>query len=395
MIPMAAATLGWLPNSHPLYSFLSQQLLPVCLVLLLIGADLKAIARLGPWAIGLMGIGSVGTILGALISFWIFRPWLPDGSWGAVGALAGSWIGGSANLIAVKEALQVPDPLIAPVILVDAVVAYSWMGLLIWSSAWQTQWNRVIKSAPAPGDSRSAHPQAARARIPPSLTSWSGNGGRARPRTERGRHAGADERCAEGTPGAGVRLAATPSPLRGLSLVVGILLSLLLSWMAQRVAARLPSCGSAMSPATWTILLVTTAALLLSLTPLRKLEEAGLSRIGTIALYLLLASIGARSNLQAITQAPVFAALGATWILIHGLVLGVGGFLLRAPLGLIATASQANIGGPISAPIVGAAFCPRLAGVGLLMAVLGNLLGTYLGLFTAAAARLLVRSFPG
>ncbi len=138
------------------------------------------------------------------------------------------------------------------------------------------------------------------------------------------------------------------------------------------------------------MLIVTTAALLLSLTPLRKLEQAGASRLGTLALYLLLASIGARADLRAILQTPVFLALGVTWIGIHGLLLLAVGRLLRAPLGLIAAASQANIGGVISAPMVGAAFSAPLAGAGLLMAILGNVVGTSLGLGTALAARWLV-----
>ena len=169
--------------------------------------------------------------------------------------------------------------------------------------------------------------------------------------------------------------------------VLAIGLSIGLSLAAQWAGHRLPAMGSVMNPASWTILLVTTAALILSLTPLRKIGRAEVSRLGTFALYALLASIGARANFQAIAQAPVFLALGVTWILIHGLVQFAGGFFLKAPLGLIAAASQANIGGTISAPIVGATFSAELATVGLLMAVLGNILGTYLGLLTAFLAR--------
>lgn len=145
-----------------------------------------------------------------------------------------------------------------------------------------------------------------------------------------------------------------------------------------------------MGASTWTVLIVTSVSLLLSLTPARKLEEAGASKVGTWALYLLLASIGARANFHAVMQAPIFLLLGVTWILIHGAVLLLGGYLLKAPLGLIATTSQANIGGTVSAPIVGATFSSELAGLGLLMAVFGNLIGTYAGLAAALAARSLL-----
>jgi uncharacterized membrane protein len=49
-------------------------------------------------------------------------------------------------------------------------------------------------------------------------------------------------------------------------------------------------------------------------------------------------------------------------------------------MGLIAAASQANIGGPASAPVVAGIYQPSLAPVGLLLAILGNIIGTYLGL---------------
>ena len=147
-LPMLGTTLGLLPATHPLYTLLSQQLLPACLALLLIGTDLKGLARMGPLALWVMLAGSAGTIAGGLASFFLYKRWLPPGSWGAVGALAGSWTGGSANMLAVKEALGVPDALIGPLVIVDAAVAYSWMALLIASSNWQGIWERVIAPAP-------------------------------------------------------------------------------------------------------------------------------------------------------------------------------------------------------------------------------------------------------
>ncbi|MBI3332481.1 MAG: DUF819 family protein [Candidatus Omnitrophica bacterium] len=341
VIPMAATTAGWLPAAHPVYSFLSGQLLPVCLALLLIGTDLKGLARLGPIATCLMLAGSLGTVAGGLASLALYRRWLPADAWGGIGALAGSWIGGSANLLAVKEALHVSDSLIGPIIVVDAVVSYSWMALLIWGSSLAGRWDRLV-CARAGG---------------PSLEP------------------------------AGGPLPPSPSP----GLVTGIGLAVSLSLLAQSVSSRLPAIGHVLNPQSWTILLVTTLTLILSLTPLRNLEQAGLFKVGTFALYLLLASIGARASLRGIADAPVFLAVGLTWILIHGICLILAGALLKAPLGLIATASQANIGGPISAPIVGATFSPQLATAGLLMAILGNILGTYGGLMTAALGSWLVR----
>jgi len=342
LLPMLGTTLGWLPTHSPAYEFLSRQVLPVSLMLLLVGTNLKGLGRLGPLATTLMVAGSAGTMMGGLISYWLYKRWLPEDCWGAIGALAGSWIGGSANLLAIKEAIQIQDPLIAPVLIVDALIAYSWMAALILASGVQNRWDQWVGAGSIQEVSVSPSSRGG------PLEFWKGSAW----------------------------------------LASGIGISLLGSAAAQVIGERLPPMGHVMNPATWTILIVTTSALALSLTPLARVEQAGASRLGTFLLYLLLSSIGARANLNAVTHAPTFFALGLTWIVIHGACLILVGRLLKAPLSLMATASQANIGGPISAPIVGATYHPAAASVGLLMAILGNILGTYLGLATAALAQL-------
>ena len=367
-IPMLAGTFGLIPQSHPVYTFISKQLLPACLVLLLIGTDLKALAGMGKKAFLLMSAGAAGTVAGGLIAFRIFRSWLPAETWGGIGALAGSWTGGSANMLAVQQALNLPDGLIGPLIIVDAGIAYSWMALLIWSASQQQKWEAWISRRGPAGQARHRRP--------------SGHGvprdsaGRARPTLSEEPRWDSERPCGPAGPAGG-----KPSLL-----LVAIATAIALSLGAQWLAQRMPAAGGAINASTWTVLLVTLAALLLSLTPMRRLEQAGASRIGTLALYLLLATIGARADFRSILQTPAFLALGVTWILIHGACLLLAGWALRAPLGLVAAASQANIGGPISTPIVGATFSSELAGLGLLMAIFGNVVGTYLGLATAAVA---------
>ncbi|MBI4354530.1 MAG: DUF819 family protein, partial [Candidatus Omnitrophica bacterium] len=74
---------------------------------------------------------------------------------------------------------------------------------------------------------------------------------------------------------------------------------------------------------------------------------------------------------------------------LHGCLMLAAGRWLRLPLGLLATASQANFGGVISAPLVGAVYHERLVPIGLCLALLGNALGTYLGLLSASLSRLI------
>jgi len=171
-----------------------------------------------------------------------------------------------------------------------------------------------------------------------------------------------------------------------LSAVLG-LITLALAVGARLAAPRLPTSTLVSSSTGWSILLVTTAALGLSLLPtVRRLGSSG-SDLGYLCLYLVLAATGAQASLTALWSAPVWLVVGIGTAAVHGAALLAAGRLLRIPLGLLATASQANIGGVVSAPLVGAVYHRSLAPVGLLLAMLGNALGTYFGLWSAALCR--------
>ncbi|OYW91309.1 MAG: hypothetical protein B7Z18_09845, partial [Alishewanella sp. 32-51-5] len=127
----------------------------------------------------------------------------------------------------------------------------------------------------------------------------------------------------------------------------------------------------------WIVVIATTVGLLLSGTKVRKLEAVGASKLGTVFLYVLVATIGMHMDVTAILDYPEMFLVGIVWMACHaGLMLFVAR-LIRAPLFYMAVGSQANVGGAASAPVVAAAFHPSLAPVGVLLAVLGYGLGTY------------------
>lgn len=69
--------------------------------------------------------------------------------------------------------------------------------------------------------------------------------------------------------------------------------------------------------------------------------------------------------------------------------------LLRAPVFFLAVGSQANVGGAASAPVVAAAFHPALATMGVLLAVLGYVLGTYVGILDALVLQQIAQLYVG
>jgi uncharacterized membrane protein len=125
------------------------------------------------------------------------------------------------------------------------------------------------------------------------------------------------------------------------------------------------------------IILTTTIGISLSFTKIRNYEGAGASKIGTVFIYILVATIGMKMDVSKIFDNIGLFAVGAIWMSIHvGLMILVAK-LIKAPFFFLAVGSKANIGGAASAPVVAAAFHPALAPVGVLLAVLGYALGTY------------------
>ena len=127
----------------------------------------------------------------------------------------------------------------------------------------------------------------------------------------------------------------------------------------------------------WIVVLATTFGVGLSFTKAKDLEGAGASKIGSVFIYILVATIGMHMDIMAVFDDPGLFLVGITWMLFHvGLLLLVAK-LIKAPYFFVAVGSTANVGGAASSPVVAAGFHPALAPVGVLLAVLGYVLGTY------------------
>ena len=127
----------------------------------------------------------------------------------------------------------------------------------------------------------------------------------------------------------------------------------------------------------WLVIIATTLGMILSFTKLRNLEGAGASKIGSVLLYVLIATIGMQMNIMAIFNKPGILIVGLVWILIHVIVIFIVAKLTKTPFFFLAVGSMANIGGPASAPVIASAFHPSLAPIGVLLAVFGYVIGTY------------------
>ena len=333
-VPMATTTLGITPASSPVYDWQSRYLLPFALFLLMISIDLRSVAKLGFVALFMVVAGTVGVVIGGPISLALFGSVLPADAWTGFAALSGSWIGGSANMLAIAESVGTPESAFGPIIVVDTVVGYGWMGVLLFFSGYQAVFDARTHARTAALDE-----------------------------TNRRLAALSEEQ--------------RPLILRDAMVMIGM--GLAASVGAVMLGDRLPSLGdpTIISSTTWAVLMIVTAGIALSFTRLREYEQVGASALGYVGLYLLLAGIGAQADLRAVLDAPAYLAAGVVWISIHVLVLLLAARVVRAPLFFVATGSMANIGGAASAPVVAGVYNPAMAPVGLLMAVAGYVLGIY------------------
>lgn len=338
-----------------LYFFTSRYLLPACLVLLTLSVDFKAIKNLGIKAIILFFTGTLGIVVGAPIALLtvasVFPELLnnhgPDAVWKGMTTVAGSWIGGSANQAAMKEVYGVGDNIFSVMVTIDVIVANIWMAVLL-----------VLAAKSKSLDEKS----------------------------------GADTEAIEALKTKMLTLEKQHSRIPSLSdLMMILMFGLGVMGLAHFFADNLTPFFIEHFPQTakfsfhshffWLMVCATTMGLLLSFTPARRLEGVGASKIGSVFLYFLVASIGMKMDVTMILDTPLYFLIGFIWMLIHASLMLLVAKWIKAPLFYMAVASQANVGGAASAPIVASAFHPSLAPVGVLLAVLGYTVGTYMAWF--------------
>jgi uncharacterized membrane protein len=340
-----------------LYFIASRYLLPATLVLLTLAIDLPATLRLGPKALAMFLTAALSVVIGGPVALLIWKALAPASVdaelWRGMTAIAGSWIGGAANQAAMKEVFQIEPNVFGVMVAVDVLFSYLWMAVLLWMAAKHAAIDRRLgadASAITALGERMDQLRLAHQRTPtlPDL----------------------------------MIMLALAFGATGLSHALGAPLAQ--AFAGLEWAERL----SLASEFFWIVILATTFGLILSFTRARQLEGAGASRLGTVFLYVLIATVGMQMDVAAVLSHPVLFGIGFTWIVFHAVALLIVARLIRAPTFFLAVGSQACIGGAASAPVVAAAFHPSLAPIGVLLAVLGYALGTYGGWLCGQLMRL-------
>jgi uncharacterized membrane protein len=301
--------------------------------------------------------GTVGIIIGgpiAILLISIFSPETVGGAdfdavWRGLSTLAGSWIGGGANQTAMLEIYQYNPQKYGGMVFVDIVIANIWMAILLIGIGKKDKINKWLGADTSAIEElkEKVSQFSKKVKRNPSLTDLM-----------------IMLAIAFGTVGFGHFAAAYLSSFFN-DLVVTIESE---TW--RNIFTFL---GSGFF---WLISISTIIAIILSFTKAKNYEGAGASKLGSVFIYILVATIGMKMDLAMIFDNLGLIAIGAVWMTIHAGLLILVAKLIKAPYFFLAVGSQANVGGAASAPIVAQAFHPSLATVGVLLAVFGYAIGT-------------------
>ena len=353
--PVLLSNFGVIPYESAAYDFLRHYGLPMFIVLMLIKVDVVAAVRIMGKGVFVMLLGSVGVVFGGVMAYKLgqtltygdYFPLAQD-SWRAFGTLAGSWIGGTGNMTAAHAGLEGTPADLTMAAAADQMIYLVWLPILLGSKSFADKFNRW-------------------ARVPAG-------------RIEAMESAAANFKSSESAP--------TMTSLLYLGL-----LAIGFTWISLGLSEVLPPVvvggATVITAGTWLILLVTTFALLASVTPARKLPAA--QPIAMAIIYIYVARVGATMDLSVVDWDKMigFIAMAYVWIAIHGAFILTGAWIFRVDVHTVAIASAANIGGAASAPIVAAHHRETLVPASILMALIGYALGNYLAILTGRIGQLI------
>jgi uncharacterized membrane protein len=344
LVPVLLSNTGIIPSKSPVYDFMGDNLLPMFLVIMLLDVDIMATIRVMGRGLFVMLLGTLGVVVGAPIAFFLVKSGLGETAWQGFGTLAGSWIGGTGNMLAVSHMVGLDDHSITYgyAVIADNAVYLIWLPIMLGSknlAGWFGKFTRV------PEDRLKRMEAFAR-----EITLDKGN-----------------------------------VEMRHFLYLtfIGFGVTTMAAWLSGFIpVVKLADGTTIVSSNTYKILMVTIFGVMLSFTRARTIP--GSHAFSMALVYMFVARMGAKADLSNLSSEVLWFLLGAyIWIFIHGAFLVGAARIFKVDVHTAAIASAANIGGAASAPIVAAHHNKTLVPVSILMAMIGYAIGNPAGYLTA------------
>ncbi len=315
------------------YKVSKSYILPAMIFLMLLNSDIKAIYKLSAKMLFTFFLAMGSIMLSFIGTYILLKPLLEQNAWKAFGALSGSWMGGTANMVAIADSVKADEIQMGYVLISDSFNYTLWVMLLLALAPYARYFNVWSK---------------AKTDYMASLEFQ-------------------QEKIAQ------------DKKERAKNITVLVIVALGISIICQSIAPYLPT-GDFVSQTTWIVIIATLLGLVGSMGLLKKLYSPTLA---TTLLYIIIVLIASRATLQDIDKAPLYILAGSMILVLHMIIMIFFAKIFKLDLFIIGVASLANIGGVASAPILAGAYSKTLIPIGVIMAMLGYIVGTFGGLLVA------------
>ena len=345
LISMLLCTVGtWdMAATKPTYGALKNSLTYAMVFTMLLRCDIRKVLRLGPRMLLGFFSASITIMIGFIVAFLVMKGLIGPDSWMALGALCGSWLGGSGNMVAVQAALGVSEADMGYALVVDSIDYSIWVMFLLWLITLAPRFNLWNKADTTQLDAVS-------------------------------RSLEEDAKLNTGT-----------ITFQSLMLLLGT--ALIVSAVGANVGKILNAAVPFFDKATWTILFITVLGLIGAVSPLGRV--AGSAEMSNVLLYSVIALLASRASLLELGDAPYWILTGFIILGVHFTLMFLLARLFKLDMFTACVASLANIGGTASAPVLAGTYSGSLVPVGILMALMGYVIGTPFGILVAHTMEML------
>lgn len=339
LLAMLLCTAGtWdMKETKPAYTALKNSLTYTMVFMMLLRCDIRKVLKLGPRMLLGFFSASLTIMIGFIGAFSLMKSVIGDNAWMGLGALCGSWLGGSGNMVAVQAALNISEADMGYALVIDSIDYSIWVMFLLW----------LIQLAP-------------------KFNAWNKADTKTLDEVSRGLEKDA---------------AANKNPITMQSLLLLLGSALLAAAIGTNVGVALNGIVPFLDKATWTILFITVMGLIGAVSPLG--HTAGSAELSNMLLYSVIALLASRASLLELADAPYWILTGFIVLGIHFTLMFIIAKVLKLDMFTACVASLANIGGTASAPVLAGSYSGSLVPVGILMALLGYVIGTPFGILTA------------
>ena len=325
--------MGWDFSTDAIHSWSRMVFIPMAIVAVMSSLSLGKLRAVGWKPVLLFVSGSAWIAIFPILALLAARLLTPGSpllenplNWLGVPPVVGSWIGGSTSQLVLKELSECPEDVFLSVLVLDALLVNLWTILMF----------QVIRRSDRLGN-------------------WLG--------------------IRASAPPAEIELETPENARTLLTLLAMAATVLILHFLKDQFALQ--------------VVLLSLAGLVLG-NGVRTWNRGLALRLGSIAILCVMAILGFRLRLEALSFDADFTAFLIIWLTSHFLIMILVARALQIHVAWVPIASMANVGGIATAPAVTAAYRKEWMPHAVLLAILSMATGTFWGMLTLAALRWLL-----